>query len=110
MPQPLTPRQSEGTYWNVDTLAERPECALGVARVASAWAFLEFELAHVFMQATGEFELRDDGAVELVGQPLAVAALSPLESLTAKLDVIAAGLLAYLPGMSADFDQLRTGI
>lgn len=110
MPQPLTDNQSEGTYWRHDSLQERPACAAGVAKVASAWAFLEFSLIMMFYQATGDPELDDTGELELVGHQLAVSSLSALESTTAKLDVIAAGIAAYLPEMSAAFDQLRSGI
>jgi hypothetical protein len=110
MPQPLTHHQSEGTYWGIDTVQERPTCAAGVAKVASTWAFLEFSLIMMFFQATGELEHDENGEVELVGHPLAHSSLSAIESTTAKLDVIAAGIAAYVPQMSAEFEQLRTGI
>lgn len=110
MPQPLTEHQSEGTRWSINSLQERPTCAAGVAKVASTWAFLEFSLIEMFFQATGEPELQDDGDLQLVGHPLAVCSLGSLESTTAKLDVIAAGIAAYVPTMSAPFQQLRTGI
>jgi|KBSMisStaDraftv2_1062788.scaffolds.fasta_scaffold783239_1 hypothetical protein len=110
MPQPLTENQSEGTYWRWDSLEERPACAAGVAKVASYWAFLEFSLIMMFFQATGDPEWDDFGEVEIVGHQLAFSTLSVLESTTAKLDVIAAGIASCLPGKSAAFDQLRKGI
>lgn len=110
MPQPLTEHQSEGTYWGHDSLLQRPVCAAGLAKVASAWAFLEYSLIMMFFQATGDPEWDDGGEVELVGHQLAVSSLAALESTTAKLDVIEAGIAAYLPEMSAPFEQLRNGI
>lgn len=110
MPQPLTEHQSEGTYWGHESLQERPACAVGLAKVASAWAFLEYSMIMMFFQATGDLEREDHGEPELVGHQLAVSALGALESTTAKLDVIAAGIAAYLPEMSAPFEQLRNGI
>ena len=110
MPQPLTDHQSEGTSWGINSLQERLGCAAGIAKVASTWAFLEFSLVMMFFQATGEPEVQDDGEVELIGHPLAVSSLSSLESTTAKLDVIAAGIAFYLPEMTTAFAQLRSGI
>lgn len=110
MPQPLSENQHEGTYWRHDSLEERPACAAGVAKVASAWAFLEFSLIMMFYQATGDPERDESGEVELIGHQLAFSALSALESTTAKLDVIAAGIASYLPEKSASFDELRNGI
>lgn len=110
MPQPVPESVRFDTSWGPKSLEERPECALGVAKVASSWAFLEFWLIEMFFSATGEIEFFEDDEPALIGHPLAVAALSSLESLTAKLDVISAGLEAYLPSKTVEFDQLRTGI
>ena len=110
MPQPLTEFQDQGTSWNWNSLDARPECALGAARVASAWAFLEFLLIEVFFNATGDIELTDGEEPAFNGQRLASSTLSALESLTAKLDVIASGIDYYVPSTSAAFEQLRGGI
>src|SRR4051794_11329743 len=99
MPQPLTAHQSEGTYWGIDSLQERPTCAAGVAKVASAWAFLEFSLIMMFFQAPGEVDRDVHDQADFVAHPLAVSSQSPLESTTAKLDKIAAGIAAYIPEM-----------
>lgn len=112
MPQPLTDRQREKARisWGFDSLQKRPDCALGVAKVASAWAFLEFELVAMFFSATGDWDIGEDGEAEGTGHPLAVAALGSLESTSAKLDVIAAGIESYVPSLSVDFEQLKIGI
>ena len=63
----------------------------------------------MYSVATAKVEIAGDN-VRFVSEPTAVAAMSALESLSARLDVIENALKRVLRGLSAEFETLRIAI
>jgi hypothetical protein len=91
-------------------LAKRLECALLIAQVTDAWAWLEFYLGSMFAVATGTPERQENGNVIIRHNRVARAAFNELESLNARLRIIEGSLEAVLPQAVVTFQSLAKDI
>jgi hypothetical protein len=111
MPQPIHPadrRFEIGLHYGTRVIAKRPACALGIATVAGEWANLERSLALMFSVSTGW--PTDDRATTKINR-VARAAIDAIESLSARLAIVSAGLEATMPQAVQDqFDDLAKRI
>lgn len=93
MPQPCDPQRRS----LAPRLAlRRPTCCLQIAGVVSEWAHVERTMALMFSCAMGEHVFTSDGQVHAFRDWAAVAVMSTLETLHARVQVIRAALLPRL--------------
>jgi hypothetical protein len=90
MPQPFRLKPDEKLQQGPGLFESRQECAVKLAEIANAWARIERMLLSVVGAAsTTDVE---EGRPQVYFDPITMAAMQALESLSARLDVIAAVL------------------
>lgn len=109
MPQPLPHKPGDRTTGDHESLAKRPECALLIAQVAAAWAWLENALGQMFRLTTAKISVEND-VTKFAPNPIALASFTALESLSARLSVIETSLELVLPKVVPDFTILARSI
>jgi hypothetical protein len=112
VPHPYVPREGANLETGHRILERRPACAVKIATVAAAWAEVEFHLAMLLGHATTA-EMRTVGGGEFAlatitkANPISIAAMEALESLSARLNVIQAVLaVSVSPDRCKEFDAL----
>ncbi|MBN8532349.1 MAG: hypothetical protein J0L97_10905 [Alphaproteobacteria bacterium] len=109
MPQPLRGRLSEGTTQGSHVLRARLNCAALIGILVAEWASLEDNLTFMFGIATAD--IVREPSPSFIFHPVAMAVMSTLDSLNARLNVISTSLEKILPqDQQNEFDTLATSI
>lgn len=110
MPQPIRHRPGDRTEGGYEQLAKRPECALRIAQVASAWAWLELHLSDMFSLGTGSIARKESGTTIWKTNRIARASFHALDSLNARLRIIEASLEIVAPEKVASFNEIAADV